>query len=380
MLQSVCPAYDYTGSDMFHYDELKPWGRSFDEYLRMFALDETDLGKRILGCGDGPASFNQELTESGGRAVSVDPIYRFSATQIRDRIEASFQDVIDQTRNNQEQFVWTTIRSVEQLGRTRMASMQRFLEGYEEGLAVGRYVAAELPKLPFADRAFQLALCSHVLFLYSDLLDLEVHHASIVEMCRVAGEARIFPLLDYNARRSEHVHPVTRRLQEQGFEVSIERVAYEFQRGGNEMLRVVAPGDRPVRDAGGMRWSPAGGRPGSGQSADGRGQPTRGGGTGAHHRRRVPSAGRVAAETCDGAGRRVEKLGAEPSQCSIAIPGARLPGLDRGCVHAGAGDRRDFQPVARGPGAGRQGADPHRPPACSVSASAVAGGARPGFR
>jgi len=224
---------------MFHYDDLKPWGRSFDEYRRMFALDEADLKKRIVGCGDGPASFNQELTARGGTVVSVDPIYRFTAAQIRERIDATYDNVIEQTRANQEKFVWTTIGSVEELGRTRMASMQRFLEGYETGRAEGRYVAAELPHLPFANGAFQLALCSHALFLYSDLLDADVHHAWLAEMCRVAGEARIFPLLDYNANRSEHVDPVVARLKRQGFEVSIETVPYEFQRGGNEMLRVV---------------------------------------------------------------------------------------------------------------------------------------------
>jgi hypothetical protein len=172
--------------------------------------------------------------------VSVDPIYRFTAAQIRERIDATYDNVIEQTRRNQEKFVWTTIGSVDELGRTRMASMQRFLEGYEAGLEVGRYVAAELPRLPFADGAFQLALCSHALFLYSDLLDVDVHHAWVLEMCRVAGEARVFPLLDYNARRSEHVDPVVDRLKRQGFEVRIETVPYEFQRGGNEMLRVVA--------------------------------------------------------------------------------------------------------------------------------------------
>ncbi len=225
---------------MFRYDEVKPWGRSFDEYQRMFALDDADLKKRIVGCGDGPASFNQEFTARGGSVVSVDPIYRFTAAEIRERIDATYQNVIEQTRENQEKFVWTTIASVEDLGRTRMTSMQRFLEGYEAGRAVGRYVAAELPQLPFANGVFELALCSHVLFLYSDLLDVDVHHASIVEMCRVAGEARVFPLLDYNARRSKHVDPVVDRLQQQGFEVSIETVPYEFQRGGNEMLRVAA--------------------------------------------------------------------------------------------------------------------------------------------
>jgi hypothetical protein len=29
-----------------------PWGRSFEEYRRMFALADEDLAGRILGCGD----------------------------------------------------------------------------------------------------------------------------------------------------------------------------------------------------------------------------------------------------------------------------------------------------------------------------------------
>ncbi|MCI5142695.1 MAG: SAM-dependent methyltransferase, partial [Candidatus Electrothrix sp. ATG1] len=41
----------------FQLKEIVPWGRSFQEYVAMFALSEDDLGKRILGCGDGPASF-----------------------------------------------------------------------------------------------------------------------------------------------------------------------------------------------------------------------------------------------------------------------------------------------------------------------------------
>ena len=35
--------------------EVIPWGRSFEEYRRMFALTDENLAERILGCGDGPA-------------------------------------------------------------------------------------------------------------------------------------------------------------------------------------------------------------------------------------------------------------------------------------------------------------------------------------
>lgn len=53
-----------------------PWGRSFEEYRAMFELSEQDLNKRILGCGDGPASFNAEATKRGSKVISCDPVYR----------------------------------------------------------------------------------------------------------------------------------------------------------------------------------------------------------------------------------------------------------------------------------------------------------------
>ena len=42
-------------------DHIVPWGRSLDEYRLMFNLTESELGSTILGCGDGPASFNAEI-------------------------------------------------------------------------------------------------------------------------------------------------------------------------------------------------------------------------------------------------------------------------------------------------------------------------------
>jgi hypothetical protein len=39
-----------------------PWGGSLNEYRQVFSLSAEDLHKKILGCADGPASFNAELT------------------------------------------------------------------------------------------------------------------------------------------------------------------------------------------------------------------------------------------------------------------------------------------------------------------------------
>jgi SAM-dependent methyltransferase len=224
----------------FRLEKVVPWGRSFDEYVAMFDLSKGDLAKRILGCGDGPAAFNTVLTKRGGWVISADPLYRLSTAEIRDRIDETYNEVIEQTRANASEFVWRLIPSVEELGRIRMSAMTNFLDDYPEGRREGRYLQADLPTLPFRDRAFQLALCSHFLFLYSEHLTADFHLASIREICRVADEARIFPLLELGGKESRHLTSVLNRLREEGFSVKIEIVPYEFQKRGNRMLRVSA--------------------------------------------------------------------------------------------------------------------------------------------
>ncbi len=97
---------------MFRLDQVVPWGRSFDEYRRMFALTDDELRLRIVGCGDGPASFNADASRRGAHVISCDPIYRYDAGQLRDRIAATYDEVLEQTRRNAEQFVWRESSSV----------------------------------------------------------------------------------------------------------------------------------------------------------------------------------------------------------------------------------------------------------------------------
>jgi SAM-dependent methyltransferase len=225
----------------FSYNTVVPWGRSFEEYQRMFALTDHHLKVRLLGCGDGPASFNAEMFKRGNRVISCDPLYQLTPKQIEDRISATCEDVIRQTRRNQDQFNWSLIKSPEELRNIRMAAMQMFLEDYTNAKASARYVAGELPHLPFKPDSFDIAVCSHLLFLYTDRLSLEFHQRAIEAMCDVAREARIFPLLTYNAEPSPFVEPLQQALAQAGYQVSIETVPYEFQRGGNKMMRVLRP-------------------------------------------------------------------------------------------------------------------------------------------
>lgn len=169
----------------------------------MFDLTPQDLGGKILDCAAGPASFNAEATRKGYWVTSCDPLYRFTAEEIANRIDDTYEPVVTGAKANRGRYVWQEIGSPEHLGETRMAAMRCFLEDFPPGLEQGRYQAKKLPSLGFVGGEFDLALSSHFLFTYSEQLSASFHVAAIEEMCRVASEARVFPLLNYDGRPSQ---------------------------------------------------------------------------------------------------------------------------------------------------------------------------------
>lgn len=215
-----------------------PWGRSFSEYTNMFCLSDEDLRKSILGCSDGPASFNVELSARDGSVVSVDPTYSFSAEQLRSRIVEVYSEVMPQMESTKDKYIWESISSVEELGRVRMSAMNKFLADYDKGKAQKRYVEASLPVLPFENNQFDIAVCSHYLFLYSEQVTLQQHLDSISELIRVAKEVRIYPLVTLKGDLSPHLKAVIDFLSTQGYKSELINSWYQFQKGATQTLVV----------------------------------------------------------------------------------------------------------------------------------------------
>ncbi len=222
----------------FKLEKIIPWGRSIKEYIGMFNLTPDELNLAILDCGGGPASFNAQMTSQGCNVISCDPIYQFSAEEIAGRIQETYQTVIDGVKANSTNYVWQNIESPEQMGKIRMEAMNHFLDDFPIGLQERRYVLDELPNLSFEDKQFDLALCSHLLFTYSEHLSMDFHLSSIKELCRVAQEVRIFPLLNVSGEQSSLLLQVLQELQKDGYKAEIQQVDYEFQKGGNKLLSV----------------------------------------------------------------------------------------------------------------------------------------------
>ena len=119
--------------------------------------------------------------------------------------------------------------------------MDRFLKDSPAGLDEGHCTDDALAHLRFKDGGFDLALCSYLLFLYSDTLYLEF---------RAAREARVFPLLGDYGEPSPHLVPAIQHPRGLGCGVERRRVPLEFLRGLDEMLTV--SGLWPRHDASSM--------------------------------------------------------------------------------------------------------------------------------
>lgn len=219
-------------------ENIVPWGRNLAEYQAMFLLTNEELKSKVLGCGDGPASFNAEVTKLGGNIISIDPTYQFSQKQIVSRIDEVATEVMTQVRSKEKDFVWKNIKDPNELYAIRMDAMQYFLRDYDKGKEEGRYQFQALPKLSFEDEYFDLALSSHFLFLYSDHLDETFHREALFEMLRVAKEVRVFPIITLEGKRSVHIDSIIHTLNKRGYGVQIIATEYEFQKGGNEMLKI----------------------------------------------------------------------------------------------------------------------------------------------
>ena len=229
-------------------NSIASYGRSFDEYRLMFGLDTAHKAALILGVGDGPSSFNAVATRDGWSVTSVDPIYQFAPDAIAERCGETIERMIAAVTMAPRHWTWSQFADADALRTSRQETVQTFLADYVSAAGSGRYVCGGLPHLPFADDAFDLAVCSHVLFSWSGVLDQEFHVAAVADMLRVAREVRIVPTgRNLGAVRTRHASTVAEHFHARGCTVRFEPMNVPSPNASSERLVIDRAGRRSVR-------------------------------------------------------------------------------------------------------------------------------------
>ena len=213
-------------------DTMQFFGRLASDYREMFGVTLEELrGLRVLDCPGGPGSFVAEASAAGAHAVAVDPLYAHTAEELRVRCETDIEGTLKAMSAHPGAYADLDLA---QYAETKRTALRGFLADYPAGRAAGRYVAASLPALPFADRAFDRTFSAHLLFTYSSpasggiLVDSpfteEWHVQAVNELLRVTG-------------RSLHLYPTTTRTEPAHRHPYLERIVAGLEAGGEWSCR-----------------------------------------------------------------------------------------------------------------------------------------------
>ncbi len=216
------------------------WGQHVDEYQQMFGLSDSDIHSRLLEYGCGATAVNAQLHARGQSIISCDPLFTFDKLRLDQSVQSTFDEAVQHLNVAHEQYDFSYYGGLTSLIAKRRQGIDRCLADYEAGRMEKRYLPLEHDALPFEDFSFDLALCSHFLFVSIDEQDVDFHLRCIRELARVAKEVRIFPLIDESGQPSPALGPSLLGLQQENYGVEIRKVDYQLQRGGNAMLRVWA--------------------------------------------------------------------------------------------------------------------------------------------
>lgn len=213
-------------------------GRTYEEYLQMFNLNESDLvGQRILDCPAGACSFTAKGNQLHLDVTAADIAYYFATDELADKGAQDIAHAMNELEKVKDNFVWEYFKSIEELTLARSEALHSNTTHRRQ--APERYVPVILPDLPFPDGAFDLTLSAHFLFMYSDRLDYDFHLRTIHQLMRVTSkELRIFPLVDLSCKRYVHLERLMDELASQGFIMEQLEVPYEFQKGAKQMLSI----------------------------------------------------------------------------------------------------------------------------------------------
>jgi SAM-dependent methyltransferase len=234
-----------TSQTKFLFGHVAFFGRGIDEYRSMFNLQLDQLsGKSILDCGAGPAAFALQAAQLGATVTAVDPLYSLPCEVLRETVDEDTAAVTVKQSNNTAFICDDVVPTSE-----RRKAMELFLQDFESGKQSGRYVSANLPRLPFEDRSFELVLSGNFLFEYSDTesggmlvgspFDYQFHIRAIAELLRVCrNELRIYPLLAPGNSEHKYLDRIVAEFQSKGFDVGLDGVTHRDIVGADKMLRI----------------------------------------------------------------------------------------------------------------------------------------------
>ncbi len=213
-------------------------GRTFEEYHKMFELDNLPANEHILDVASGVSSFCAEASAKGYNVTASDRIYTSSPLEIESKCRQDLDAVMNQLPDLVNLYAWDFFKDVQALKTNREKAYKLFIEDFKN-YGTKRYMPAEYPTTDFKEEQFSVSLVSHFLFLYEDHINYDFHRKVIQELLRITSkEIRIFPIVNLKGKKSIYLDRLMRDKDFSHLQISIKKVGYEFMKNGNEMMLI----------------------------------------------------------------------------------------------------------------------------------------------
>ncbi|MFJ7248542.1 hypothetical protein ACIQWA_28490 [Kitasatospora sp. NPDC098652] len=208
--------------------------RPLDEYCALFGLTRARLAALpgpLLDCPGGASGLAAEARELGCRVIAVDPAYALPPPELAARALAARASMASAMAARPQLYPSPRPRGPARPERyLRSWDRARRLFAADSAAHPQCYLAAALPRLPFADGAFALTLSGYLIFAYPELFGPERQLAALAELVRVTaadGEVRVQPLHDGRGRRCGHLDRLRYALGERRIASEVRRVPRE---------------------------------------------------------------------------------------------------------------------------------------------------------
>ncbi len=211
-------------------------GRTFEEYRRYFLLKPEELIARdVLDMAGGVSSFCAEANGQHTRDFvrsDLSVVSRRNRGALRARSRSGLPRHWERSHLSLE-----LLQDSGTHARVSAVRLFRFCVRLQN--PPERYVAGELPSLPFPDGSFDLTLVSYFLFAYQERLTCEFHRDSILELMRVTrSEACIYPTITFEAQPSQYIPLPRSDPALQHFQFTELKTDFEFLMNSNSFLRM----------------------------------------------------------------------------------------------------------------------------------------------
>ncbi|MDH6711192.1 SAM-dependent methyltransferase [Kitasatospora sp. MAA19] len=229
--------------------------RPLDEYCALFDLTRSQLATLpgpLLDCPGGAAGLAAEARQLGCRVIAADPAYALPAPEVAAHALAARASMAAALAARPH--LYPAPRPCRSDRYLRSWDRARRLFAADSAAHPQQYVAAALPRLPFADGAFALTLSGYLIFAYPEVFGPERQLEALLELVRVTspdGEVRVQPLHDGRGRRCCHLDPLRYALGEHCVASEIRRFPRP-EDGRTRRVLVLRAADRRRRDTLGM--------------------------------------------------------------------------------------------------------------------------------